>query len=60
MEVGCQLHAPATLSRGETGLSTQWIVDWVDPGDGLDNMKKQKILTLSRFELQLLGHPACR
>jgi hypothetical protein len=56
--VSGQLHAPAALPPGERAPATHWIVGWVDPRAGLDDVEKRKFLTLPGFELRLLGRPA--
>jgi hypothetical protein len=39
MEVSGQLHAPATLPKGERASGTHWIGGWVDPRTGLDDVE---------------------
>jgi hypothetical protein len=43
MEVGGQLHAPATLPPRKRAPSTHWIGGWVGPRTGLDKVPKRKI-----------------
>jgi hypothetical protein len=51
---------PCCVTLGEIApppLPTHWIVGWVDPRVGLDELKKRKFLTLRELELRLLGRP---
>jgi hypothetical protein len=47
-----QLHAPAVFPSGTHGIG-----GWVDPRAGLDDVEKEKLLTLSGIELGPLGRP---
>jgi hypothetical protein len=49
-----KMHPPPQ----ERAPSTHWILGWVNPKAGLDNLEKRKFLTLSGLELRPLGHPA--
>jgi hypothetical protein len=43
---------------GERAPGTHWIGSWVDPGAGLDDLEKRKLLTLPGLEPRPLGRPA--
>jgi hypothetical protein len=43
MEVSGQLHAPDTLSTGETAPSNSCIGGWVGPRAGMDVIEKRQI-----------------
>jgi hypothetical protein len=55
--VGGEWSAPRP---GRFTPGTHWIVGWVVPRAGLDNMEKRKFLTPPGLKLQPLGHPACK
>jgi hypothetical protein len=55
LEVCGQIHAPAALPPG-----THWIVGWVSPRTGLDDVEKRKFLALRGLELRPLSHRARR
>jgi hypothetical protein len=49
---------PDRFNPGERAPYTHWIVGWVDPRAGLDEVEMRKFLTLAEIELQSLGRPA--
>jgi hypothetical protein len=49
MEVSGQIHGPVALLPG---------THWMDPGKGLYNLEKKKLLTLPGLELRPLSRPA--
>jgi hypothetical protein len=57
---GCEWSAlrPGRFTPGEIAPGTQWIVGWVDPRGGLDDLEKRKFLTLPGLELRPLSRPA--
>jgi hypothetical protein len=52
-----QLHAPAVFP-GEKAPGNHWVVGWVGPRAGLDDVEKRKFLTLRGLEIRSLGRPA--
>jgi hypothetical protein len=52
-----QLHAPAALPPRKEPRN-HWIGGWVDPRTGVEDVEKEKFLTLPGLELRLLGRPA--
>jgi hypothetical protein len=50
---------PGRFAPGERSSCTHWIVGWVDPRAGLDDVEKRKFFTLQGLELRPLGCPAC-
>jgi hypothetical protein len=57
MEVSGQLHVRATLHHIKAP-GTHYIMDWVGPRAGLDDVEERKILTPPGLELRPLGRPA--
>jgi hypothetical protein len=49
---------PGRFITEERALGASWVRDWVDPGTGLDEAERRKILPLPGFQLQTLGRPA--
>jgi hypothetical protein len=49
---------PCRFTPGERGPGTRWIGGWVGPRTGLDDVEKNKFLTLPGLELRPLGRPA--
>jgi hypothetical protein len=49
---------PCRFTLAERVPGTHWIGDWVGPRAGLDDVEKQKFLTLPGLELRPLGRPA--
>jgi hypothetical protein len=45
------------FTSGERALGILWIGGWVDPIDGLEEIKKKIFLTLTGLELRYLGPP---
>ena len=57
MEVGGHRHTPAALSQG-TPTRNQWTRGWTDSRPGLEAVKSEKYLPLSRIEAQFPGRPS--
>jgi hypothetical protein len=49
---------PGRFTAGERTPSTHWIGGWVGQRNGLDDVKKRKILPPPGLEIRPLGHPA--
>jgi hypothetical protein len=49
---------PCRFTPRERAPGTQWIRDWVDPRAGVDDVEKEKFLTLLGLELWPLGRPS--
>jgi hypothetical protein len=55
-----QFHAPAALPLRKEKHYIHWIGGWVDPGVGLDDVKKRRILPHAGNRTQVDQQVACR
>jgi hypothetical protein len=66
VDVQIHIFLASTLAGGEWSASlpgrftprTYWIVGWMDPRAGLDDVEKRNFLTLLGLEHRTLGRPA--
>jgi hypothetical protein len=49
---------PCHFTPMKRAPGTRWILGWVDPRAGLDDLEKRKFFTLSELELRPLGRPS--